>query len=413
MATTPSAWRQSLRPASFRGVPFLVQSRSLSGGRRTTSHEYPGRDEPYVEDLGRKQRSWSVEAFVVGPDYMAARDKLLDALEKAGPGEYVDRWGIGHTVQVTELRVSERQDQGGMAVFSLSFVEAGAQALPTTRVDTGAATRTAADAAIPSILDDFAGLFSVRGPERVQADALTQLDTALATVQRLASGLPSPSVSGLSGLMPADAGKTFALLRRVSALRSGLSLSLFRPADLGSQVQSLFAGLVGLQPAGTARYAAAKGLAAYDAAYVPPAGTLTTVASRTVANRLALGALVRRSALIEAARASADLPFAVHDDAVAERTWLSRSLAAALNAPDPVYRAMTDLRIKAVRDITARGADLTRLAVFTPAQTLPSLYLAQRLYGDAGRAAEIVARNPGLRHPGFVPGGNPLQVLHV
>jgi len=41
---------------------------------------------------------------------------------------------------------------------------------------------------------------------------------------------------------------------------------------------------------------------------------------------------------------------------------------------------------------------------------MPAIVLAYRLYGDAERADEIVARNR-VRHPGFVPGGQPLEVL--
>ena len=45
---------ENLRPASFRGVAFEVGSHSESGGRRVELHEYPLRDAPYAEDLGKK-----------------------------------------------------------------------------------------------------------------------------------------------------------------------------------------------------------------------------------------------------------------------------------------------------------------------------------------------------------------------
>ena len=46
----------------------------------------------------------------------------------------------------------------------------------------------------------------------------------------------------------------------------------------------------------------------------------------------------------------------------------------------------------------------------TPEATQPALVLAYGLYEDAGREAEIVTRNK-VRHPGFVPGGQALEVL--
>ena len=47
---------EDLRPASFRGVSFQVDVASLSAGRRVQVHEYPQRDQPWVEDLGRATR---------------------------------------------------------------------------------------------------------------------------------------------------------------------------------------------------------------------------------------------------------------------------------------------------------------------------------------------------------------------
>ena len=51
---------ENLRPASFRGVAFEVESHSESGGRRIELHEYPLRDTPYAEDLGKKAGKWQI-----------------------------------------------------------------------------------------------------------------------------------------------------------------------------------------------------------------------------------------------------------------------------------------------------------------------------------------------------------------
>ena len=77
---------EQLQKASFRGVPFEVTAASLTAGRRTVVHEYPQRDKPYVEDLGRASRKLTIKAFVVGSDYLARAQRLLAAIEKPGPG---------------------------------------------------------------------------------------------------------------------------------------------------------------------------------------------------------------------------------------------------------------------------------------------------------------------------------------
>ena len=43
----------ALREASFKGAPFHVEETGGQFGRRTVLHEYPFRDLPYGEDLGR------------------------------------------------------------------------------------------------------------------------------------------------------------------------------------------------------------------------------------------------------------------------------------------------------------------------------------------------------------------------
>lgn len=94
---------EQLLPASFRGVPFEVTSGSLRAGRRTVVHEYPQRDKPYVEDLGKATRQITIEAFVVGDDYIARGTALLAEIEKPGSGALIHPWLGEMTVTVTSV----------------------------------------------------------------------------------------------------------------------------------------------------------------------------------------------------------------------------------------------------------------------------------------------------------------------
>lgn len=118
-------WRRGLRPASFRGVRFHVDSRGFSTGRRIHNHEYPKRDQNYPEDMGRATRRWSVDAYVIGDDYMARRDALIRACEQAGPGQYSDFWRRNGRAVCEECELEEEQHEGRMARFHLSFIDAG------------------------------------------------------------------------------------------------------------------------------------------------------------------------------------------------------------------------------------------------------------------------------------------------
>src|SRR5262245_27796266 len=117
-------WREDLRRiaidgrelvgASFRGAPFLVESSERSGGRRVVVHEFPLRDEPFVEDLGKRGSVFRVDGYVIGDDYLTQRDALLAALEdESGPGELVHPYhGVRRAVCVN-LGVRETRSDGG------------------------------------------------------------------------------------------------------------------------------------------------------------------------------------------------------------------------------------------------------------------------------------------------------------
>lgn len=145
-------------------------------------------------------------------------------------------------------------------------------------------------------------------------------------------------------------------------------------------------------------------LAAYD-----PASTASTAPIGTAiqAYTVALGQLFRRAALTSLARACADYLPSSYDDALAVRLAVASVFdAEILNAADAEqddsYQALRALKAAVVDDLITRGSDLARLTTITSARPQPSLVLAYRLYRDATRSDDLIARaNP--VHPGFMP----------
>jgi len=144
---------------------------------------------------------------------------------------------------------------------------------------------------------------------------------------------------------------------------------------------------------------------------IKPSGQLSPARQQLQDNRSAVDDLVRQAAVISAAEASAGWEYASSTDAQAVRDELSDQIdQEAETASDATYGALMDLRAAVVRDLTDRAMQLPRLVRVTPVRTLPALVIAHQIYGDAGRAEEIVARNR-IRHPLAVPGGQALEVL--
>ena len=67
-----------------------------------------------------------------------------------------------------------------------------------------------------------------------------------------------------------------------------------------------------------------------------------------------------------------------------------------------VYRSLIVLHAAVTRDLGVRGQVLPRVVAFDFGDSLPSITIANRLYGDAARGEEIAAGNR-VFHPLFVP----------
>jgi prophage DNA circulation protein len=128
IADIRNPWRDKWKAASFRGVQFFMETGGQAGGRRTAVHEYPKRNTPYSEDMGRKAVKLTVQAYQIGPDYLDDKDKLIEALEKDGPGML--RLPLPYKmrdieVMVVSYSVTEQREAGGICRFDMEFVEYG------------------------------------------------------------------------------------------------------------------------------------------------------------------------------------------------------------------------------------------------------------------------------------------------
>jgi prophage DNA circulation protein len=126
--------------ASFRSAPFFCEANSRDSGRRTVEHEFPKKELPYAEDMGRRAKQFTVRAYCIthpftmeGPfldglyniDYRITRDALITALEQPGPGTLVLSTRPSENVVVTRYRLSEEEKFGGYCTFDIEFAEFG------------------------------------------------------------------------------------------------------------------------------------------------------------------------------------------------------------------------------------------------------------------------------------------------
>lgn len=374
--------------ATFRGIEIYLDRTSQTPGRRVEVHEYPLRDEPYAEDLGRNKREWQIEGFLIGPDYDLARQRLVDAAETPGAGELVHPYyGTHQVVLVGGMRIRESTREGGIARVSFTVVRADDEPrLPRVTQDTQRQVQRTVAQAEQAVLDDFEENFNVL---ELATDRVASVEKAL-----------QDAISGIEGVIGNITGPISKLIRA--------------PAELGAQVMESIASVRDLvnEPL--------RALGVYDdlfsAGNEPPVTSPLDPVPRQLqmSSIRAANNLVRRAAVLQSAQVAAATDWLAADDAIAARDTITSGIELQLTSDfvpaNDVYASLTAVRAAVVRDLEQRGAQLPRLRSVTLQQPLPALVVAQKLYGDASRAGEIVSRNK-LAHPGRVPAGETLEVL--
>ncbi len=397
-------WRDELRRvtltdgrqligASFRGVPFFVESADRSGGRRIVVHEFPLREDPYVEDLGRRARSFRVDGYVLGADYVAARDALLAALEDtSGPGELVHPYyGVKRAI-CAGMSVRESIVDGGIAIFSIEFQETPAQAAaPTEETDLPAQVASSATAAVAATQAEFSEAFDVDG---LPAFALESAARALAAAAEELGARLAPAVRSAQELAALDSS--------IHGLTTQAGALVRQPGEVLGALQGALTGLA--DTAANSPGALLEGLlAAYGVDLGPDVLETTTTRIRERANQVAITSALRRLIVIEAARLAPLVPYASIEEATAARDAVAGKLEEqAAIAEDTAYPALVQLRADVVRAVPG-DATFARVISISRPVALPSLLVAYQLYGSVELEADVVARN-GARHPGFLAG---------
>jgi len=240
------SWIDNLQDASLRGVPFKVDEDEATFGRRMQVHEYPNRDKPCAEDMGRATRRFIVQAYLVGDDYFEQRNNLIEAVEKPGSCKLVHPFYGEKTVTVTdEVRVSHTKDECRMCRDSLSFIESVELSFPKAGIATGMKLTGAATLMNDFLLSAFEA-FGLDGlpdftPIGLLYDASEMFNTVTDAMQYVDSGISAASrlmQGDLSLLlMPPSSGMNF--VNQLQAMwRAGTKLN-GNVTDLISMVKGL------------------------------------------------------------------------------------------------------------------------------------------------------------------------------
>lgn len=423
-------WLYRLQPASFRGVQFKVSDDEATLGRRVNTHEYPLRDIPFTEDMGRKARKYSVSAYVVGSDYMAQRDRLLTVLEQGGSGTLIHPFYGSLTVNVDgEIKVKHSRDKGGMCEISLQFVESGQLNYPTAGGATAQNVQNTADTVDDSFGAQFLKDFDLTGPDWISdeviqnvsdmlddvIDVFEVVDTGISEAARLLQG-------DLSVLFPPPSQGAEIISRVQEMWASGKSV-YFNTESALSAVDSLksISGISSLAPRGVWPTLSASSQQAVRATNSFSQLARTTAISQSARQFSALATptsgqsntQVSTHPALSQTPGQSSTPAVMpinYDQLTRQRVSFNSLFDREFNrvSGDMPFIRMEDLRQAIWLDIQKRLQQASKMITRTPDGVTPAVVLASDWYDDAGRGAEIVALN-NIPHPGFVP-PEPLRV---
>lgn len=412
----------NLRPAALRGLPFYVQVSEDEPTRRWVSHEFPGRDDPWHEDLGKKTRSYSLEGLLIGADVVLQAKAFAAAADAPGPATLLHPWYGPVEVVVIECRIRHDVNEARVARIALKLERAGRRPAPQLSADGIGRVLSEADRLLTAAQSAYSELRAMVGAVDFVVAAVTGTVTGIAgAVQGALSG------SGLLGSLLGTAGAALTALRGLGD--SGIVSDTALPAALGATLREVSALSGGRAEIPTAdpvvdpqpRAAFAALLALTDTP-VPDAETSPATPSREqlAAATTAIGAMTAAMVAGELARTASAIPFVSRDEALAARDQVDNALAAAADRVadrgwDDAWRAISALRAASAEDIAARAAPLPRIRRLQLPTVLPATLVAYRLDGDSladvfGRGAAIAERNR-ARHPGFLRADRTLEVL--
>jgi len=396
-----TATQKAMKPASFRGVRFVAIEVGTGGGRRVVVDEYPLRDTPSTQDLGRAARKWTLRGVLVSsrPDVLAyEQQRLRDAFDAEGPGTLVHPRDGALQVQCTEYELLFDAETVNKIEFSASFVEAGTvfAPVPPPRLRAPswgdllrAAVRTA---------------YAIRGA----------ILSAKRKVTRLLVGSLRERLQAFVGLIGQFTGVNVAdfeyainvAFDAIDTIQDDVAGFADAWSSVMEQVRgsgSYRAQTVNAEIVRKATFASWESSTADHAALVAAGAPADSIEAARVL--VEADAMMYATALADTAEAAAQADYATYDDAAAVLSVLGEAVAGIGDIlPDAQVESESmivhgDL-IEAIRQA---ALDLPRLRTLTLPGVASALPLAFDLYGDPDRADDIVSRN-GIADPLAVSG---------
>lgn len=404
--------------AEIAGITILYRAAETTVGRRKVKHEFPGRDDPFVDDLGRFGYEATLDAFLIGENYHFDRNALEAAFEEPGPHAFVHPYRGPFDVHILNpVRFIERDTEGGVVTFRLDLVRVDDAPESIVTLSESLPTRFADDAldklkenhgldtsgAIADVLDSIRGAIEKASTALLKANA--KVNSSLSVVNNLAAEIQE---------FDRQAERLLSTPDQIVAAFQNLALAIMDVARNFTPPTDDDAGEF-LSPS-YSPHDAVMGALREAFAFVPDPSVVTEATNQATIESAALGAIqvmTQANMLAAGARAMMEIDLPSAAEAVSVQSEIVGMFAEVLNADGvdaEVWESLYALKSAAVRHLQQTQRRLPSTKDHTPTSAIGALRLAWDLYGDASRSSEVVDRN-NIRHAAFIQAGNVLEVL--
>ena len=381
-----------LQKASFRGAEFFVDSASTTGGRKTVTHEFPNTDRRYIQDMGLKQRSFTVDAIITGSgaDYFSKRDALLNALETAGAGILVHPFYGQVSVVNDPYTLVEEISSIGRARISVIFHRADPNIFPESTGSNLSTVVNKAQAGISTSETATAKKFTAPKLASNIAHAAAKLNDFSNKVKSAAEKInqysSSLAVIGTS----------------IQKFKDDISSMMQTPAIMAANISAAFNSLLGIASTPKEALVVVQTLFSFGSTDAPVLPTTASLVERQ-ANADALNNAVNVAALATAYSIVPTLTFNTLDDINDVNAILEAQYKALPNTLDTdVYLAMEALRNE-VRTFLDNAALTAWKIASIKSPEIPATVLSFMYYGNLTAADLLIALNA-TPEPSFLNG---------
>jgi prophage DNA circulation protein len=373
-----------LKSAKYKGVEFLFEKMSTTGGNRLVKFNYPGSDKQSLEVQGKAPPTFTLNIWIQHENYYQDRDDLLRVLNDGLSGVLVHpTFGDIENVINGQYTLSEQISELGHAKLTVAFELDDAPGIPTQSGNLVAEVQAESDVLNNQLAVDFSEDF------KVDAGLVGNFADAVASVE----GFVADSISAAKKQI-ADNPTISSFKASSDSFLSSVNTLVQLPSSLAGQVSSTFAQLDSLYTGANARLAVFTDMFSFgddDVAIRP------TTAGRIQRkrNRVAMQTVVKTQALSYAYVSAGEIEYASTDDLDKVQSQLEDqylSIRDSSSISNESLEQLDRVRVQALKTLDLSRVN-TRSIVTVDTDQMPLSVLAFNYYGNTDLVDQIAALN--------------------